>query len=410
MNYLIGIQNIWCLLMQNYKQGSWFERNPKKIYAFLLIIVILLAGYAAEKVLAYRNQGVGFNFALPNRAIQLREYRPTMKEYFLAGQQDLFYDNLVKKKYLLRIDQNGFIIPSERHKNPDITLAFLGASTTECRYVAEDLRFPCLSGTLLEQKLNIKINAYNAARSGNDSLHSIDVLLNKVFPLEPQIVIMMHNINDLVILLYEHSYWHKNSARSVIIDINQEIVANAIKVMRDRYIPNLAAALRNLEYSARSIFKSKENSGPSPAQDEFAQIRGKKVVFDQAKLVEQFAMNLQTFIFCCQARKVTPVLMTMASRLKPVPDKVIGAGFKVQAAQMHIDYSQYKELFDRFNDSIRQKARENGVLLIDLAREIPPEKEYLYDVVHFTEPGSRRVAAIVAEKLEPVVAAKLPAK
>lgn len=393
--------------MQNNQKSSWLERNSKKTMAFLLLIFFLLAGYAAEKLLAYKNQGVGFNFALPQRAIQLREYRPTMQEYFEAGKEDLFYDNLVKKKYLLRIDQNGFIIPSEKHEKPDITLAFLGASTTECRYVAEDQRFPCLTGTLLEKKLHVKINSYNAARSGNHSLHSIDVLLNKVFPVQPQIVIMMHNINDLVILLYEHSYWHKNSARSVIIDINQEIVTNAIKILRDRYFPNLAAALRHLDYKVRSTFKSKPIPGVPTTQDEFAQIRGKKVVYDQAKLVEQFEMNLQTFIYCCQARKVTPVLMTMASRLKPVPDKVIGEGFKIQAAQMQIDYSQYKGLFDRFNEAIRLKARENGILLVDLAREIPPEKEYLYDVVHFTELGSRRVAEIVAAKLEPLVAAKL---
>jgi hypothetical protein len=394
--------------MQNNRKGNWLERNPKKIIAFLLLIFILLTGYAAEKILAYKNKGLGFNFALPHRAIQLREYRPTMQEYVQAGQEDLFYDNLEKKQYLLRIDENGFIIPSERHKNPDVTLAFLGASTSECRYVAEDLRFPCLTGTLLEKELNIKINSYNAARSGNHTLHSIDVLLNKVLPVNPQIVIMMHNINDLVILLYEKSYWHKNSARSLIIDINKEV--NCFKVLRDRYIPNLAAALRNLDYRVRSIFKSKELPGPAPGNDEFAQVRGQKVEFDPTKVTEQFAMNLQTFIYCCQARKVTPVLMTMASRLKPIPDKVIGEGFKVQEAQMQIKYAQYKGLFDRFNEALRRKAEENGVLLIDLAREIPPEKEYMYDVVHFTELGSRRVAEIVAEKLKPLVAAQLQQK
>jgi lysophospholipase L1-like esterase len=77
---------------------------------------------------------------------------------------------------------------------------------------------------------------------------------------------------------------------------------------------------------------------------------------------------------------------------------------------MQIKYAQYKGLFDRFNEALRRKAEENGVLLIDLAREIPPEKEYMYDVVHFTELGSRRVAEIVAEKLKPLVAAQLQQK
>ena len=333
-----------------------------------------------------------------------------MQEYFTVGEEDQFYDSLVKKNYLLRVDQNGFIMPSERHTTPDVTLAFLGASTTECRYVEEENRFPCQVGMLLEQGLNAKINSYNAARSGNHSLHSIDILLNKVLPVRPQVAIMMHNINDLVILLYEHSYWHKNSARSVIIDINQEIVSNFFKILRDRYIPNLAAALHNLSHNVRLLSKSKQKSGPAPAQDEFAALRNQQVVIDQAKLAEEFEMNLQTFIYCCRARKITPVLMTMASRLKAVPDKVIGDGFKIQEAKMGLPYLKFKELFDMFNDSIRQKAAGNNVLLIDLAREIPQEKEFLYDVVHYTDAGSRRVTEIVAASLQPVVAAKLTVK
>ncbi len=392
--------------MKTDNKTNWFEKNPKKTFSCLLIIFILVSGYATEKILAHRNKGVGFNYALPNRAIRLREYRPTMTEYFAAGKKEQYYDSLVKKNYLLRIDKNGFIMPSKKYENPDISLAFLGASTTECRYVDEEHRFPFLSGALLEKELGLKINSYNAARSGNHSLHSLDVFLNKVLPVKPQIVVMMHNINDLVILLYEKSYWNKNSSRSIIIDINKEILSNCIKTLRDRYIPNLAAAMRNFSYNVRSFFRGKQSSGPSSTGDEFAGARGKKLVIDKAELADQFEMNLQTFIFCCQARKITPVLMTMASRLKPVPDKVIADSFK-QQERVGIKYQQFRELFDMFNDSIRKKARENGVMLIDLANEIPQEKDSMYDVVHYTEKGSMRVAEIVAANLKAVVAQNL---
>ena len=70
--------------------NNWFERNPKKTFSFLLIIVILLSGYATEKILAYKNKGIGFNYPFPNRAIRLREYRPTMQEYFAAGEEASF--------------------------------------------------------------------------------------------------------------------------------------------------------------------------------------------------------------------------------------------------------------------------------------------------------------------------------
>ena len=124
--------------------------------------------------------------------------------------------------------------------HPDISLVFLGGSTTVCHYLDENLRFPYLTGVLLENKLGIKINSYNAGRSGNNSLHSIDILLNKILPINPQIVVMMHNINDVTTLVYERSYWNNNFSKSVIIDMNNEITTNYLRIMRDRLIPNIA--------------------------------------------------------------------------------------------------------------------------------------------------------------------------
>jgi hypothetical protein len=45
----------------------------------------------------------------------------------------------------------------------------------------------------------------------------------------------------------------------------------------------------------------------------------------------------------------------------------------------------------------------NQVLVIDLAREIPPVKENICDVAHFNDQGSRLVAARLAAGLIPVV-------
>jgi len=380
--------------------NSWFDRNPKKTICALLITVLLIMAYGAEKLLKYKNQGSGFNYALPHRAIRLREYRPSMIESFLPGQEERYFDSLVLKKYVLRIDRDGFIIPSKKYENPDISMVFLGGSTTECRFMDEKQRFPYLTGALLEKKLGIKINSYNAARSGNHSLHSLDILLNKVMPIKPQLVLMMENINDLVILLYEKSYWSHNSPRSVIIDMNDEIVSNFVKIIRDRYIPNLAAEMHWLGKSVRSLWKSRPHGGNlSDQRDEFAQVRGKKLVINKSELTGQFEMNLQCLIYLCKARNIVPVLMTMASRLKETPDKVIADGIR----EAGLDYPEFKGLFEAFNDAIRQKALENQVMLIDLAKGIPPEREYFYDVVHHNPKGSVKAAEIISEQLQPLV-------
>jgi lysophospholipase L1-like esterase len=356
--------------------------------------MFVLITYGAEKILQYKNRGIGFNYNLPHRAITLREYRPLMAEWLEAGKEEQHYDTLVNQKYLLRIDNDGFIVPSKKYTNPDISIVFLGGSTTECRYVAEDHRFPYLAGVLLEQQTGIKINSYNAGRSGNHSLHSLDILLNKVFPIKPDIVVMLHNINDLVVLLYESSYWNHKSSKPVIFDINKEIDANFYKIIRDRYIPNLAAAMHNFDKSIRSLWKSGQKGN-----DEFAKIRGKHLKVDKSAMVEQFEMNLQSFIYLCKARNIIPVLMTMSSRFKEKPDKIILDTFN----NVSIDYSQFRELFDLFNNSILKKAHDNNIMVIDLAKEIPQENEFMVDIVHYTDKGARKTADIISDRLKPVV-------
>jgi hypothetical protein len=374
--------------------NNWFDRNSKKTIFLLLLIVFLFIVYGSEKILQYKNQGMGFNYNLPNRAIALREYRPNMKELVQAGKKEENYDTLASKKYLLRIDSDGFIMPSKKYSDPDISMVFLGGSTTECRFVEEENRFPYLTGVLLERKLGIKINSYNAARSGNHSLHSLDILLNKILPLKPDIVIMMENINDLSILLHEKSYWNKNKSRSVIFDMNDEIVSNFFRIMRDRWIPNLSAGMRDFDRSIRSFRKS-----DSKANDEFAATRSKPITVDKSGMVEQFEMNLQSFIYLCKARNIIPVIMTMSSRIKEKPDKIVADAVKGSG----LDYGQFKDIFDTFNESIRKKAKENNIMVIDLAKKIPQEKEILYDIVHHNDNGSIKSAEIISEQLAPLV-------
>ena len=110
-------------------------------------------------------------------------------------------------------------------------------------------------------------------------------------------------------------------------------------------------------------------------------------------------MNLQSFIYLCKARNIIPVLMTMPSRLKEKPDQIILDTFN----NVSLDYSQFRELFDLFNNSIIKKAHENNIMVIDLAKEIPQENEFMCDIVHYTDKGARKIAGIISGRLKAVV-------
>jgi hypothetical protein len=111
--------------------------------------------------------------------------------------------------------------------------------------------------------------------------------------------------------------------------------------------------------------------------------------------VGQFEMNLQAFISLCRARHIVPVLMTMPSRFKAKPDRNVADSVRATG----LSYGQFKDLFDTFNEAIRQKAQENHILLIDLAREVPQTREFMYDIVHYNDKGSIKAARIISTQL-----------
>ncbi len=315
---------------QGQSTQNWFERHPKQTIVWLVLILILAATYGAEKLLAYINHTHNLVLFSERRYINLREILPGVDTVDVPPDRAVREsDGLVQKPYRVRTDSRGFLLPYNRYEKPDLTLVFLGGSTVACIYVEEENRFPYLVGNLLAQKTGKKITSINSGVGGNNSLHSLDILLNKIIPLRPDVVVMMHNINDLVALIYDRTYWSKNPTRAPIVNFSFYKNLTGLKAIatlaRDLYIPNLHAATRILSHK---IFGKKVKE----QDDEFAYIRGKKLTVDAAHILDEFKMNLNTFINLCRARRITPVLMTQFSRYRANPDpKILKAmqGFQV---------------------------------------------------------------------------------
>ncbi|MCG2772534.1 MAG: SGNH/GDSL hydrolase family protein [Desulfobacterales bacterium] len=377
---------------------NWLEKNPKKVIGALVLLAVGGLAVVTEKLLARKNHGLIHPTGI-QRSIKLREFNPLYRDVLVPNQEAMrMSDGLVQKPYVLRVDRQGFIMPAKIHDHPDLTIAFLGGSTTECVYVDEDNRFPYLVGRLLERQTHLKVNSYNAGRSGNNTLHCLNVLLNKVVNLKPDIVVLMENINDLAILMYDKTYWNDHPSRSPLMEkppnfktVGQDL-EQTFHLVRDLTFPNLARELKKL-----SPFRGKVKG------DEFHGVRGKKITIDQDMLVREFSLNLQTFINICRARGITPVLMTQPSRLTESPDPLIRKLMGSLEVSQGITYAEFKAAFDRLNQAIRDVGAQNQVLVIDLAREIPPVKENICDVAHFNDQGSRLVAARIAAGLIPVV-------
>ena len=377
---------------QDVPPGTWFQRHPTTTLIAVVLVCLLLITIAAEKALEWNNRRLGIFLEGERRYIRLKEYRPGTRLLMAFPQNHLPYtDNVFPKKYRLDIDDHGFIVPSRLYDRPDQVLVFLGGSTTECMFMDADHRFPYVVGRMLERQTGAKINAYNGGMSGINTLQAIDLLVNKVIPLNPQVVVFMENINDLSTLLYEGTYWNQHSARAPLETLKKKGLA--VKLLKEIFIPNLNNAYRGL----RKRLEEHE-------EDEFAGARGKKLVINQAKFVQEFAAALKTLVCTCKAWGIVPVLMTQANRITDRPDPVVAAYVGRYGSDTGISYPDFKRLYDAFNDTIREVGRQNQVMVIDLAREIPPDKKYLYDMVHFNDAGSELAAGLIAARLREFIA------
>jgi hypothetical protein len=211
--------------------------------------------------------------------------------------------------------------------------------------------------------------------------------------MHPNAVVMMENVNDLTVLLFEGSYWNRNPSRGPLVTILPEVDHDwayyVLKGFKNLFIKNF--------YNAGwDVVQSRQKQ----KADEFRGMRRSIKIDEQttSEIVSAFRKNLELFIYICELEGIEPILMTQQNRLTELPDPAI-QGSNSYETEFGITYQQYKGLYDNMNAAVRAVGDEKGILVIDLASRIPHDREYLYDMVHFTEKGSMEAASIIAAEL-----------
>ena len=97
-----------------------------------------------------------------------------------------------------------------------------------------------------------------------------------------------------------------------------------------------------------------------------------------------------------------PVLMTHGNRYREAPREKDSKAAKWQLEYLKkrmIPFEAILAAFERLNETVREVARENDALLIDLGRRMPGTPANFYDTIHHTEAGSVLQAELVARAL-----------
>jgi lysophospholipase L1-like esterase len=281
---------------------------------------------------------------------------------------------------MLRTNARGYIEPAIRFARPDLTVAFLGGSTTECRFVQEGLRFPARVSFLLEQK-GLKVNALNMGVSGNDSHQSINNLFNYVITDKPDVVVLMHAANDI---------GHLRAAGDYTVQMGNTPTLSTL----GRLLFTKGASRSSLLALVRHVKTLRDNKRNADDARTGLDLRLNQRL--RVLPVEKFRQRLRTFVGMCRAFGITPVLMTQPSD-----------GYRNELTPGWINQSDQA----MFNDATREVAAEQHADLIDLvallrARQPPPSAPLFYDGIHVTDYGSQLYGEHVAERLQQILAAR----
>jgi len=359
----------------------------------LVLLFIVIDPFFVEKIELHDTRHVLLREPYPNQDISI-----TPDNLYMT-----FTENLIQKAYDYKTDKDGFIIGdskivSKKQNSDSAIIIFYGGSTTECLYVDEEKRFPFLVGEkLLSEPYGKKIQTLNAGSSGNNSLHSTINFLANGIPRQPNIVVLMHNINDLNALVNTGTYWYTPPRYSIIQEqkaVDKSTLGYRTKAffrsVKDLLVPNLYS-------KTKKVLKGMGNKKPQEFEDEWKDYRMKTSTTYEEK-EKLFRSSILGFIRLAKSHGIEVVLMTQFNRLQP-NDTFIRSMYEANKNAV-IGFDMFCEYYKKFNNAIRDIAANENLLLIDLDKKIPSNRNYIYDSVHLNTKGSEMAADTIAKELK----------
>ncbi|MBZ5647070.1 MAG: hypothetical protein LAN37_07585 [Acidobacteriia bacterium] len=119
--------------------------------------------------------------------------------------------------------------------------------------------------------------------------------------------------------------------------------------------------------------------------------------------VKRFGDDLSELLSTLRAHGVEPVVVTHATAFGD--DRTPDRDLLISWRKFHPKLKEegFLDMERRMNQAMRDAAAAQDVAVIDIAREIPPDRKYFADFEHFTDAGAALMAERLAEGLGPAL-------
>jgi lysophospholipase L1-like esterase len=272
-----------------------------------------------------------------------------------------------------------------------LTVLTIGGSTTESLFLSD--------GKTWTDRLSRRLSAVvqdawvnNAGLDGQSTYGHLVLLESAVIKLRPKAALFLVGTNDVALD-------RANTYDSALTSIGSRAARLRAAIVDHSAVAGVVQNLYRV-VSARQRGFGHAEVDPKAARhlvlDE-AVIR--HTLDAQPPFLDQYRQRLVRIAQLCRANQIDPVFITQPALFGDTVDPATGVNLSTVQVNGRGNGTLEWKLLERYNDVTRDVGRDHGVLVVDLARELPKDSRFFYDFLHFTNEGSVVVGDIVFRRV-----------
>jgi hypothetical protein len=363
------------------RKGRWRRRVVYGVYLFLVTLLLMEVALRIYNPFHFRLKGDKILLPTGVRETIVNRINPKLDPVIINTRNSLGFRGPEAPNDWARGDHEAAGGAKE------LTVITIGGSTTECHFLSDSLTWPFLLGLRLADSVRgCWLN--NAGLDGQSTFGHLVMLNDYVKKLHPSVVVFLTGINDVE--TSGPSFHDKLYERGAYPDLlhflfnNSEVLnlgLNLWRGWRARRFNNTTNGMMVLDSVRRMALADSVVRARLEAQGPF---------------VEGYRARLNALADTCLAWHIVPVFVTQPDQFGYGRDPATGADLAAFPVEPSVNGALLWAMLERYNDIIRRMCAERGLPMIDLARLMPKNSLYFYDMSHFTNAGASEVAGLVA--------------
>lgn len=307
-----------------------------------------------------------------------------------------------------------------------LTLITVGGSTTESIVLDDNDTWTAHLGRKLQSSFD-KVWVNNAGLDGHSTYGHLILMKDYISSIKPKYALFLLGVNDVA--REEPGHSDKKLVRRNVEDYSKFVLQSAKHFELASLILNLVQLQgaeesglvhREVDFLAWRNEKTDAKTGLLGESETNYQILGisttiaedlEEVLPHYQPALIKFESRIRELITLTRGFNIEPVLATQPAVYGYGIDPSTGIDFSriiIPKGPWNWDggmsgYAAWSVL-ESYNDVTRKVGQEEGVLVIDIAHEMPNDTKYYYDFIHFTTEGAEYVAEIIYGYLCPYIA------